>query len=264
MVWKKLANLPTVDTRPGMTLLIWLLKHDGKPQPIGQLYKDSKQSEATMRECVKVFISEGLAAIEPNPNDSRQRLLYGTPKLKEKAEEHLRSMLPSAQRMLVATTTITAAAIDPCGARQGLASESALSMFCDTTEVRPMPVSWSIDSRAHLVTVTAQGKVERADMDEYLDCVTGARANSYRKIFDGSRLAEGAMAMEDMLALGARFRMLHAERHGPLAIVMPAERRARLLPVLGMLAAAPRPLRLFSSLIDAQRWVMSLPAAVDP
>jgi hypothetical protein len=117
-----------------------------------------------------------------------------------------------------------------------------------------VPIYWVIDSRARQVVVTAEGKVTRAEFEEYLEAVTGAGANPYAKIFDGTR-GENAIDREDMLALAARFRQLHAEPHGPLAIVLPVARRARLEPVLGALAAADRPLRLFTSLRTARRWI---------
>ena len=117
-----------------------------------------------------------------------------------------------------------------------------------------MPVHWLIDSRSRLVLVTAEGEVTRAEMEEYLDVVTGARANGYAKIFDG-RSAKGGMDTADMIALGARFRAMHSEPHGPLAIVLQPARQHRLQPVLGMLAAAERPLRFFTNLRAAMGWI---------
>jgi hypothetical protein len=117
-----------------------------------------------------------------------------------------------------------------------------------------MPIYWLIDSRSRRVVVTAEGKVTRAEFEEYLEAVTGAGANSYGKIFDGTR-GEIAMAAEDMAALAARFRQLHAQLHGPLAIVLAPARRVQLEPVLGALAAANRPLRLFTSKLSALRWI---------
>ena len=53
-----------------------------------------------------------------------------------------------------------------------------------------MPVHWLIDSRSRLVVVTAEGYVTRAEMEEYLEVVTGANANAYAKIFDGRNLLD--------------------------------------------------------------------------
>ena len=117
-----------------------------------------------------------------------------------------------------------------------------------------VPVHWRIDSRSRLVLVTAEGEVTRAEMEEYLEVVTGAGANGYAKIFDG-RSGKGGMDVADMMALGARFRAMHSEPHGPLAIVLPPVHRDRLEPVLGVLAAAERPIRFFTSLRTAMGWI---------
>ena len=117
-----------------------------------------------------------------------------------------------------------------------------------------MPIHWLIDSRSRRVVVTAEGKVARAEFEEYLEAVTGAGANSYGKIYDGTR-GENAIAAEDMAALAARFRQLHDQPHGPLAIVLAPARRVQLEPVLGALAAANRPLRLFTSKLSALHWI---------
>ena len=117
-----------------------------------------------------------------------------------------------------------------------------------------MPVHWLIDSRSRRVVVTAEGRVTRAEFEEYLEVVAGAGANAYAKIFDGT-LGENAITTEDMALFAARFRQLHAEPHGPLAIVLPPAKREGLAPVLGALAAADRPLRLFTTLRAARAWL---------
>lgn len=80
--WQR-ENLPGIDTSQGMALLIWLLKNGGRAHPIGELYKESRSSEPTMREAVKLFVEVGLAALEFDGRDSRRRLLGGTPKLEQ-------------------------------------------------------------------------------------------------------------------------------------------------------------------------------------
>ena len=55
-----------------------------------------------------------------------------------------------------------------------------------------------------------------------------------------------------------RFREMHAQPHGPLAIVLQPDRQARQEPVLGALAAADRPLRLFATMRAAQTWIKRL------
>jgi len=123
-----------------------------------------------------------------------------------------------------------------------------------------VPIHWLIDSRSRRVVVTAEGKVTRADFEDYLEVVTGAGANGYAKIFDGTR-GVNAITAADMALFAARFRQLHAEPHGPLAIVLPRARRAALEPVLGALAAADRPLRFFATLRAARAWLDDQAAA---
>lgn len=89
--WQR-ENLPTIDTRPGMALLIWLLKNERQPRPIGELYKSSRNSEPTMRACVKAFVSLGLASAEAQRNDTRRRLLCGTDKLERTVDEYKRRL----------------------------------------------------------------------------------------------------------------------------------------------------------------------------
>ena len=80
------------------------------------------------------------------------------------------------------------------------------------------------------------------------------REGGYAKLFDAMR-GEGAMTQEDMGIVAATFRRMHADPHGPLAIVLHQERQMRLQPVLGALAAADRPLRFFTSRLAAKRWI---------
>jgi hypothetical protein len=48
---------------------------------------------------------------------------------------------------------------------------------------------------------------------------------------------------------------------GPLAVVVPAEKFDIVASVLGMLAAADRPMRLFTKIRPAKRWLEALKAA---
>jgi hypothetical protein len=130
---------------------------------------------------------------------------------------------------------------------------------------------WFIDSRKQLIVVTAEGPVSRAEIDELLDAVTGAKALGYRKLVDATA-GKFALSAHDLLAIGTRVRSLHAGSVGAVAIVLP-----RRLPrddepddaptlvarLIGILASARRPLRLFKSVVTAKRWLDSLtvPAA---
>lgn len=121
-----------------------------------------------------------------------------------------------------------------------------------------MSLNWTINSETRLITVVADGDVSRHDVETLLDEMASSGAMTYRKLFDGS-LGDTKMGPEDLLLLGVRFRAFHAEGPmGPLAVVVPDEKFELVARVLGMLAAADRPMRVFRTLGPARRWLMSL------
>ena len=119
-----------------------------------------------------------------------------------------------------------------------------------------MPLHWAIDSRQQLVTLSAEGEVTRADADGYLDAVEHANAVTYRKLIDG-RAGTIGMAPEDLMAIGVRIRSFHGSAVGALAIVLAEDKSEKVARILGILATADRPIRLFASLPPAQRWIES-------
>ena len=120
-----------------------------------------------------------------------------------------------------------------------------------------MPLFWTIDSHKQLVVVTAEGDVTRADAEEYLDVVEGGGAVGYRKLYDG-RAGNFMMSQEEMMAIAVRFRSYHQRPVGALAVVLFQEQAELVARVLGILASADRPLKLFTSLAPARRWIDSL------
>jgi len=118
-----------------------------------------------------------------------------------------------------------------------------------------MPLHWTIDPEDQLVTTVADGDVTRRDVEGLVEAVHSAGAHAYRKLFDGSR-GDTAMSAEDLLALGVLMRSYHARvPAGPLAIVLPADKAEKIARVLGALAAADRPLRVFNGIAAARRWI---------
>lgn len=122
-----------------------------------------------------------------------------------------------------------------------------------------MPVYWTIDSKQQLVVVTAEGDVTHADAEEYLDVIEGGGALAYRKLYDG-RGGNVVMSHDEMMAIAARFRSYHHRPVGALAIVLPHDKAEPAARVLGVLASADRPMRLFVKLAQARRWIDSLAA----
>ncbi len=119
-----------------------------------------------------------------------------------------------------------------------------------------MPLHWRIDSRKKVFLAVAEGSVEFDDVERMLDAMTSSGAIAYSKLFDGLR-GETRMSPSELLTLGVRMRAMHAvaARLGPVAVVIPHDKRLRLMRLLGILAAADRPLRIFNDLESALRWL---------
>jgi hypothetical protein len=121
-----------------------------------------------------------------------------------------------------------------------------------------MSLDWTIDAEAQLVVIVADGDFARRDVEALLDDLASSGAMAYRKLFDGSR-GDTSMSSEDLLMLGVRFRAIHARgRMGPLAVVVPDHRAELVARVLGILAVADRPMRVFRAPALARRWLESL------
>lgn len=123
-----------------------------------------------------------------------------------------------------------------------------------------MPIYWTIDSRQEFVVATAEGDITRMDAEEYLDVVDGSGALAYRKLYDG-RAGKLVMNHEELMAIAARFRSYHHRPVGPLAIVLLHDQAEPVVRLLGVLASADRPLKLFTSPAPARRWIESLVTA---
>ena len=122
-----------------------------------------------------------------------------------------------------------------------------------------MPLHWTIDPQQKLVTAVAEGDVTRVEFDAFLDDMSRAGADTYRKLFDGGR-GGTHMGAEDILALGARMRASHERGPvGPLAVVVPEGHVETIGRVLGMLAAAERPMRVFRQVGPARKWISDQP-----
>ena len=121
-----------------------------------------------------------------------------------------------------------------------------------------MSLHWIIDSRLQIFAATCEGKVDLGDVNAMIDAMVGANALRYRKIFDSSR-ASTCMGEREFLSIGARMRMLHVERkdYGPLAVVLSEDQCTQMSRVLGILAAAKRPMRVFSDVDKARKWLDS-------
>jgi len=121
-----------------------------------------------------------------------------------------------------------------------------------------MPVHWTIDSEARIFEVTCTGVVEADEIHRMLDVLVGSDALGYRKLFDGSQ-ADTRMGALDILSIGVRMRGLHGDgtHLGPLAVVIPPDKYPLLSRILGIVASPRRPMRIFSEVDRARKWLDS-------
>lgn len=123
-----------------------------------------------------------------------------------------------------------------------------------------MPLHWTIDSRERLLTVVAEGDVTRSDAEAFLDVLEGGFV-AYRKLFDGTK-GQTSMTGEDFMTIGARIRAGHLKGPvGALAVVLSQEQAKLVSRVLGIMATARRPMRLFDEAEEeeARRWIVAQP-----
>jgi len=118
-----------------------------------------------------------------------------------------------------------------------------------------MPLYWTIDSKERLFIAVGEGDVTLDDAMSLLEAQAGAGAISYRKLFDG-RAIQCSMTDEQILAVCVRIRASHEHAQvGALAIVCTQEQTVTFGRLLGALAAADRPIKLFSSPRKARLWL---------
>ena len=122
-----------------------------------------------------------------------------------------------------------------------------------------MPLHWTIDSRRRTIDIVAEGAVSVADAMAFFDAIEGAEALAYSKLLDGTR-AQPSISGEEMLAIAVRIRAHHAmSAVGALAVVANPDQTEQFARVLGALAVADRPLKVFEELRLARRWLEAQP-----
>jgi hypothetical protein len=118
-----------------------------------------------------------------------------------------------------------------------------------------MPLYWTIDSKKRLFTGVGEGEVTFDDAMSLLEVLAGAKALTYRKLFDG-RAVQSTMTGDELLGVCAQIRTYHEQGAvGALAMVGTPEQTVRFARLLGALASADRPLKVFTSLRQARTWL---------
>jgi hypothetical protein len=93
------------------------------------------------------------------------------------------------------------------------------------------------------------------DAIDLLEAMAGAKAMAYRKLFDG-RAALPTMTPDEMLSRCANIRSYHENgMMGALAIIATGEQTVLFARLLGALASAKRPIRVFENPRQARNWI---------
>lgn len=119
-----------------------------------------------------------------------------------------------------------------------------------------MPLHWKIESETQLFEIQCDGAVGVADLHRMLDMAVASHALGYRKLFD-ARAADLHLTEAEMMALGVRLRTLQGRLLGPLALVLRDEQFVALSRLLGILAVARRPIKVFRDAASACKWLES-------
>ena len=93
----------------------------------------------------------------------------------------------------------------------------------------------------------------------FLRTLSGAKVTGYRKLFDG-RDGTSSMSEQELLVICVEIRAHHSPgKVGALAIVSNPEQTEPFARVLGALALADRPMRLFDNPTRARNWLDAQP-----
>jgi hypothetical protein len=125
-----------------------------------------------------------------------------------------------------------------------------------------MPIRLNIFHPDRLVIAVCEDLVNLRDIEAYLDNVVVSGALPYRKIFD-ARNAISGLTDDDMMALGARIKAYANSAAiigpmGPLALVAVNREQYGQARMFGVLAEAPRALKIFRDVMAAREWLDSL------
>ena len=120
-----------------------------------------------------------------------------------------------------------------------------------------MPVKWSINHEERLVLASAEGEASFADLKEYVSGMVAAGGLPYRKLFDVTYVAPGALRLAELRALSKNvLELAKAGPVGPIAIVVGSELEREMAEAFGEVDAG-RPLAIFSDTAKARQWLDS-------
>ena len=122
-----------------------------------------------------------------------------------------------------------------------------------------MAIRWDALHPEKLLLVTGEGTVTLKDVEVYLDEIVTAGAMPYAKLFDATKV-DPKYDDHDIMMLGARLSAYRATlKGGPLAFVVTGGPTFEAIQRYINLAAAERPVAVFTTVPEARAWLDAQP-----
>jgi hypothetical protein len=120
--------------------------------------------------------------------------------------------------------------------------------------LRPaMPIHLDISRLERTVVVVARGHITPEDIQEIYRQIAEANVRSFGKIIDMIHATSG-VELEQVLPVAEALRGRPEEKRGPTALVVDPDNK-RFAEIFAGATKGDRPLRLFSRLHEARRWL---------
>jgi hypothetical protein len=119
-----------------------------------------------------------------------------------------------------------------------------------------MPIYVTVYHLDKTIIGKTEGEVTLADIEGYLDDIVRAKAVKYRKIFDATS-GTSVLSPQDVETLRATLADFTQNRRdvGPFAVITGGNREGRLANICQTATTADRPMRVFSDIHSARRWL---------
>jgi hypothetical protein len=119
-----------------------------------------------------------------------------------------------------------------------------------------MPIYVTVYHLDKTIIGKTEGEVTLGDIEGYLDDIVKARAVAYRKIFDATS-GTSVLSPQDVETLRIKLADFTQKRRdvGPFAVITGGNREGRLANICQTATTADRPMRVFSDIHAARRWL---------
>ena len=118
-----------------------------------------------------------------------------------------------------------------------------------------MPLQWKVSHLDQMVICVSEGTVTLEDFQEYLAALKKEKALPFPKIFVATHGQSGMGESDRRKLVTLLTSFLEIDGLGPFAVVAGSQRNFGLISVFRSLATVKRPMRLFSDIHAARKWL---------